>query len=75
MFKKGMTDSTMGSDGFPATLEIAAEEEEGETAQRPKTKAAMAKSAMETSPPPLANYHMASARSSCKDLLERISPG
>ena len=48
-----MTDVTMGSDGFPATLEIAAEEEEDETAQRPKTKAAMAKSAMETSPPPL----------------------
>lgn len=60
VLKKEVSDVTMCSDGFPAMLETTPEEEEEEEDESEagssvaKTKAALAKSAMETSPPPVA---------------------
>ena len=58
VLKKEVSDVTMCSDGFPAMLETTSEEEEDESeagsSMDPETKAALAKSAMETSPPPVA---------------------
>eukprot|EP00435_Cladocopium_sp_Y103_P028123 s4938_g7.t1 len=60
VLKKEVSDVTMASDGFPAMLETTSEEEEDETCSEDessmdlKTKAALAKSAMEASPPPVA---------------------
>ena len=60
VLKKEVSDVTMCSDGFPAMLETTSEEEEEEEDESEagssvaETKAALAKSAMETSPPPVA---------------------
>eukprot|EP00435_Cladocopium_sp_Y103_P046392 s2136_g13.t1 len=60
VLKKEVSDVTMASDGFPAMLETTSEEEEDgtwsedESSMDPKTKAALAKSALEASPPPVA---------------------